>query len=44
MDKHYTVKIIDFGTATVVRYPFEKAERLSSGKLQKKTVKDDIFR
>ncbi|CAO3599226.1 unnamed protein product [Absidia cylindrospora] len=31
MDHHHTVKIIDFGAATVVRYPFDKVERRSSG-------------
>ncbi|ORZ08115.1 kinase-like domain-containing protein [Absidia repens] len=31
MDHRHTVKIVDFGAAAVVRYPFDKVERLSSG-------------
>ncbi|ORZ14675.1 kinase-like domain-containing protein [Absidia repens] len=31
MDERNIVKIIDFGTATVVRYPYEKEDRLSKG-------------
>ncbi|KAI8079922.1 kinase-like domain-containing protein [Halteromyces radiatus] len=31
MDEHHIIKIIDFGTAVVVRSPFENKERLCSG-------------
>lgn len=36
VDQYNVVKVIDFGTATVVRYPFDKVERQSSGTEQER--------